>query len=231
MNALLGLTESLRGTVERISPSRKRTRWMNYYRDGIDPKYVETKKQIVESAIEQASPERVWDVGANDGTYSRLISASGIRVLSMDSDPKCVDEAYLASKETGDRFLHPLFLDITNPSPGIGWANNERLPFLARSKPDLIVAFAVLHHLTLGQHIRFELLADLFSCADHLLIEFLERDDSRVREVISPHAADPAWYTRENFEQCFSRHFDTLARYPTGISSRSVYLMKSKRAD
>lgn len=40
----------------------------------------------------------------------------------------------------------PLLPDLTNPSPGIGWENQERISLLERDPPDTVFALALIHH-------------------------------------------------------------------------------------
>jgi hypothetical protein len=52
-----------------------------------------------------------------------------------------------------------LLLDLTNPSPGIGWANRERLAFGERNSADAILALALVHHLAIANNVPLERLA------------------------------------------------------------------------
>src|ERR1041385_494812 len=228
INSLLGLTESLTTAVLRLKPPKKTTPWAAYYKDSSDEEYRRTKREIVETAITAVKPRLVWDIGANNGEFSRLFSEKQIEVISLDGDTGCVDENYRIARGGKDSHIHPLFLNIADPSPGLGWANEERHSFLRRSEPDLIVAFAVVHHLAISQNISFDLIANLWSgLAGHLLIEFLEKDDPRVAELLSFKERRHDEYSAANFEEAFGRHYQTLGQYPTGTGTRVIYLMKS----
>jgi len=39
-----------------------------------------------------------------------------------------------------------LLLDLTNPSPGIGWENQERISLVDRAPADAVFALALIHH-------------------------------------------------------------------------------------
>jgi len=228
-HSLLGLTESLRASIHTLHPQKKKTRWADYYQQTSDPEYLRTKKDIIGRVISRIHPELVWDVGANNGEFSRAFSDNNIEVISLDSDPNCVDETYLTARRTNDQFLHPLLFNIIDPSPDLGWANEERRSFFKRSKPDLIVAFAIIHHLSISQNIGFDLIAKLFSATGtYLLIEFLEQDDPRVLELLMFKENKQNDYSRMNFEKSFSNHYQILERYQTESKSRVVYLMESR---
>ena len=62
------------------------------------------KREVVTAALERLQPALVWDLGANDGTFSRLASDRGIRVAAFDVDPAAVEKNYrrmLARRERG----------------------------------------------------------------------------------------------------------------------------------
>jgi methyltransferase family protein len=228
VHSLLGLNESLKATILRLHPRKQTTAWDEYYRESNGEEYRRTKKEILGTIISIVKPKLVWDIGANNGEFSRVFSEKKIEVISLDGDPNCVDENYRITREKDDHFVHPLFLNITDPSPGLGWANKERRPFLGRNRPDLIVAFAVIHHLSISQNISFDLVARSWSAlGGHLLIEFLERDDPRVIDLLSFKERGHEEYSAKNFESSFSKHYQLLERYPTGTGTRVVYLMKS----
>jgi hypothetical protein len=232
INSLLGLTDSLKISVLRLRPPKKATPWSGYYKESGGEEYRRTKREIVQKTISIVKPKLVWDIGANNGEFSRLFSGEKIGVISLDGDPGCVDENYQIARENKDEFLHPLFLNIADPSPGLGWANEERRPFFTRSRPDLIVAFALVHHLSISQNIGFDLIADAWSgLAGHLLIEFLEKDDPRVVELLSFKGRTHEEYSSSNFESSFAKHYRLLERYRTGTGTRVIYLMKSLKAN
>ncbi|MDR1618656.1 MAG: hypothetical protein LBS06_06370, partial [Treponema sp.] len=64
-------------------------------------------------------------MGANDGRYSRLALKYGAAAVAFDIDPVAVSRNYRAARQGGEALL-PLLLDLTAPSPAIGFANRER---------------------------------------------------------------------------------------------------------
>jgi hypothetical protein len=90
----------------------------------------------------------VWDLGGNDGRFSRVALEAGAgKALCFDVDPVAVEKSYRqvrAHKETG---LLPLLLDLTNPTPAIGWGHEERRSVEQRAQPGtMLMALAVIHH-------------------------------------------------------------------------------------
>lgn len=101
------------------------------------------------------------------------MTARGIPCVCVDGDPMCVNANYLLSKQSGDEYMLPLFMDITNPSPPFGFASVERIGFLERPKPDLVLALAVLHHLRVSGNIPFEMLAGFLARLSQAIAVFL----------------------------------------------------------
>ena len=81
------------------------------------------KKERVESYIKRVCPKSVWDLGANTGEFAVLPAAMGIPTVAFDIDPACVELNYRKSREEKRGNLLTLGLDLTNPSPGLGWEN------------------------------------------------------------------------------------------------------------
>jgi ribosomal protein L11 methylase PrmA len=150
----------------------------------------------------------VWDLGANTGLFSRLSSSRGITTLAFDIDPYAVELNYLSIKEEKLSHLLPLVLDLTNPSPDIGWSNRERESLIKRGPTDTVVALALIHHLAISNNVPFNQLAQFFSTlSDHLLIEFIPKEDSQVQKLLSSREDIFPNYNLENFKKVFSECF------------------------
>ena len=58
--------------------------------------------------------------------------------MSIDIDWKCVEKYHLINKKKEIKNV-TILIDLSNPSPGIGWMNKERSTIYSRiGKPDLI---------------------------------------------------------------------------------------------
>ena len=149
-SALRGLIDSLEHTVKGLAWEPAGTTWGNYY-DATN--YSEAafahKRQIVDQALVRLQPSVVWDLGANDGTFSRLAVDRGIQVLSFDVDPAAVEKNYRQMMERREECLVPLVMDLTNPSPACGWAGQERESLEQRGPADVAFALALVHHLAI----------------------------------------------------------------------------------
>lgn len=189
------------------------------------------KKSLVKDYINTQSPKPslIQDIGANDGTFSRIAAKFATLVISQDIDEIAVEKNYLRSKELKEKNLLPLLLDLTNPSPGIGWANEERSSALTRSKCDILMALAVIHHIAISNNVPLEKIALLFSQLCHsLIIEFVPKEDSQVKRLLATREDVFPEYTFEGFEQAFSQFFTFERNDAINDTERKLYLMKTK---
>ncbi len=125
--------------------------------------------------------------------------------------------------------LLPLLLDLTNPSPAIGWANRERDSFGGRGPADLALALAVIHHLAISNNVPLPQLADFFAeTTKWLVIEFVPKQDSQVQKLLASRKDIFPAYTREGFEAAFAERFAIREAVEIRESERVLYLMERK---
>jgi SAM-dependent methyltransferase len=230
-SALRGLLDSLRSVIRSLAAPRGDSTWRDYYDEASH--YTDdasaSKESTIESFLDQVAPATVWDLGANTGRFSRLASRRGIHTVAFDLDPYAVETAYASGKERDDRHLLPLVLDLTNPSPAIGWANTERMTIAERGPADLVLSLALVHHLAIGNNVPLPMISEyLASLGRHLAVEFVPKDDVRVRQLLSSRDDIFPAYTTEGFEDAFSARFEIVRREPVTGSSRLLYLMRSR---
>ncbi|MBI5295980.1 MAG: SAM-dependent methyltransferase [Chloroflexi bacterium] len=227
-NAFLGLIESLEGTVRKLEWKPAGTEWGNYY--GItnytDAAF-EHKKQLVGEWAARVQPALAWDLGANNGVFSRQAAAAGAYTVAFDVDPAAVEQNYRQIKAEKEQTLLPLVLDLTNPSPALGWANRERDSFTQRGPADLILALAVIHHLAISNNVPLPQLADFFAEAGkRLIIEFVPKSDSQVKKLLATRLDIFPTYTLEGFEAAFAPRFRILEKINLRESERTLYFLE-----
>jgi hypothetical protein len=227
---LLGLVESLSSTVKSLKWEPQGTEWGDYY-DATNytrPAF-EQKMRIVESYLEKIQPRKVWDLGANTGVFSRLAAQKAAVTISSDIDEAAVEKNYRQAKKDKEEKMLPLVLDLTNPSPAIGWHNRERDSFIDRGPVDAVMALALVHHLAISNNVPLADLADFFAALGRwLVVEFIPKDDSQVKRLLASRKDIFDDYSREGFEQAFSRRFTILETTPIEGSSRTMYLMQKR---
>ena len=105
LSALIG---HLRSTVEKLDVRPRGTTWAHY---GDRPRSysaeaTEAKGRLVDEMLRSAAGERVWDLGANTGEFSRIAAAQGKSVLAIDADWAAAERHYRSLKRTR-RDSHP----------------------------------------------------------------------------------------------------------------------------
>jgi len=172
-----------------------------------------------------------WDLGANTGTFSRIVAEHAEYVVAMDADHLAVDRLYRSAKRDGLTNLLPMVIDLTDPSPNLGWRGLERKSLLERGRPDLTLCLALLHHLVIGGNIPLpELVAWLAGLGGDLIVEFVTREDARVRQLLRNKTDQYSDYDVGVFEDCLGRHFDVARRFPLASGSRILYHARARRA-
>ncbi len=162
-NSFAGLIDSLDTCIRSLAWRPTGNDWHGYYSDDslFPDEYMDRKKQLVSEMLDRLKPASVWDLGANTGRFSRLASEMGIFTLSLDSDPACVESNYSAVRRSGETHILPLVIDLTNPSPGIGWENDERPALWHRGHAQTVLALALVHHLAISNNLPLDRIADI----------------------------------------------------------------------
>lgn len=228
--AIRGLVDSLESIVRKLKWSPGGTEWADYYNDtNYSQSAVEAKKRIISEFFNDLNPSMVWDLGANTGIFSRLASRRSKYTVSFDVDPSAVEKNYLQGAGSKETSLLPLVMDLTNPSPGIGWSNQERLSLLQRGPADTVMALALIHHLAISNNLPFEKICGfLAEICSTLIIEFIPKDDSQVQRLLSTREDIFNGYSREYFESEFRNKFKILRSEDIPDSKRVLYLMGRK---
>ena len=228
--AMLGLIESLEKTVKKLDWKPTGTEWGDYYNiTNYSEAGFQHKQALVSEWVSRIEPKSVWDMGANDGTFSRLASDQGIFTLAFDIDPAAVEQNYRQIKTKKEQNIVPLLLDLTNPSPAIGWHNQERESVLERAPADMVLALALIHHLAISNNVPLSRLADFFAdMGKWLVIEFVPKSDSQVQKLLASRKDIFPAYTREAFEEAFKERFDIREKVAVQESERFLYLMEKR---
>jgi hypothetical protein len=228
LRSFLGLIDSLESAVRNLRWQAPKSDWAAYYESTVTGgKYVEHKKEIIAGFLNTVHPSRVWDLGANTGLFSRIAADAGASTVSFDADPACVEINYLEARRAGETRLLPLLMDLTNPSPALGWAHAERMSWMQRPAPDLVLALGLAHHLAIANNVPLGRIAGL--CArmgPWLAIEFVPKDDPNARKLLRVREDIFDGYTREKFEEEFSRRFAIQDSRRVRDSERQLYLMR-----
>jgi len=229
---LIGLIDSLESTVRRLQAPIRRAGWVEYYQHtNYSDVTFEIKKRLVQETVQHLSPRIVWDLGANTGVFSRVAAeASGALVISADFDAEAVEVNYRLAKQENNPHLLPLLIDLTNPSPAIGWENAEREAFYQRAPADVVLALALVHHLAIGNNVPFARLAETFArLGKFLLVEFVPKEDSQVQKLLRSRDDIFPDYHLEGFKAAFAPYFCLEKEMPIENSARTLILYRNRQ--
>jgi ribosomal protein L11 methylase PrmA len=228
--ALTGLIASLRDAVSGLEWQPAGTEWANYTSaHNYSNHAIEAKRSLVREYVSVAAPRTVWDLGGNTGTFSRVAREVAPSVVCFDIDPAAVELNYREVRKRGETGLLPLQLDLMNPSPSLGWANEERSSIESRGPVDLVMALALVHHLAIANNVPLARVAESFARLGRaLIVEFVPKSDSQVERLLMNRADIFPDYTIEGFERAFEQHWTVERAQRVGDSQRTLYLMRRR---
>ena len=212
--------------VQKLSLGDKKSTWSNYSERG---HYLESsldeKQKFVRDAVAVSPRKQVWDIGCNDGVFSRIASAHSDYVVAMDADPLVVDRLYNTLKaEKNDKIL-PLYVDLTDSGGGVGWRGQERPGVFHRGHPDIVMALAVIHHMAITFNVPIASQLDMFrDLSPELIIEMPHADDPMVRKLLQ-NKRDGIHddFNLENFERLLSERFDIKSKMLLAGGTRTIF--------
>jgi hypothetical protein len=229
--ALLGLLDNLKSGIRKLEWKPGRTEWGEYYKNtNYSDEATLKKNSLIHDILDKKRPHTVWDIGANDGTYSRIAAEYSEQVVALDIDPVAVNANYKKSKKEGETKLLPLLMDLTNPSMGLGWLCEERDSLFDRASADLVMALALVHHLCISNNVSFERLVQFFSdiTVKYLLVEFVPKEDSKVEILLATRDDVFRDYDLDGFKAALDSSFELEEEYQIDGSARTLLLLKKR---
>jgi len=228
-NTYINLLKSLMATVKKLNLSSVKTEWTEYYKDtNYSSDAFDSKKDIIKAFLAKITPKSVWDLGANTGEFSRIASDQGILTVAFDIDPGAVIKNHKLIKTGKEKNLLPLIMDLTNPSPALGWHHQERQSLIDRGPVDLAMALALVHHLAIGNNVPLVSIAHFFAdLSNYLIVEFIPKSDSQVQHLLLSREDVFPEYTLEGFIAAFNQFFQIINQQNVEGSDRILFLMKA----
>jgi hypothetical protein len=219
---------NLERATENLTWKRQDSTWSEYTDRGhYTDADLAAKSQFVSQTVAGAgSTPNVLDLGANDGHFSRVaLDAGATSVIAVDSDHLVIDRLYRLLRETNERRILPLVIDLADPSPGLGWRGQERPSFVDRVRPDLVLCLAVVHHLALSSNVPLDGIVDfLADFGASLVVEFPHHDDPMAKRLLARKRSglfDD--YNIDHWEKALEQRFTILERVVLPSGSRTLY--------
>jgi len=187
----------------------------------------ENKEDFIRDAIRAEKPETVWDIGCNTGQFSRIAASECKQVVSTDIDHVAVERLYL--DESTPANILPLVQNVADPSPNWGWRNRERSDLQTRSKPDLVLCLALVHHVVITANIPLADFIDwLAGLTNKLVIEYVSRNDDKVKILLRNKEDKYQDYNRVSLETNLNRHFSISHQQKVNKGDRTLYVCIKK---
>lgn len=221
---LHGLIRSLHSTLQGLTWQPIGTEWADYYADtnyseGAATHKAQTLSRWLGEIATRA--QTCWDLGANNGRYSRLAVEAGLWTLAVDVDPAAVEQAYRHVRANLVQNLHPLLNDLRNPSPDQGWIGQERVGFFSRGPGDVALALALVHHLAIGNNVPLRGVWEcLMRCGREILVEWVPKEDSQVQRMLGARRDIFEDYCESEFLAAMPTSLKLVAREPVRESGR-----------
>lgn len=223
---IAAMVGKLRKTVDRLTWSKSSTTWSDYSdRAHYTDADLQLKSEFVAKVAAAAPRSLVWDVGANDGHFSRIAADHSSYVVAFDVDPLVVDRTYKTLREEGEKRIQPMLMNLADPSPGLGWRGMERPTLLDRGRPDLVLCLAVIHHLAITNTVPLaEFVAWLAEVGSETVVEFPTREDPMVKILLrNKRSGLFDGYNLAAFEAVFAQRFDIRTREELPSGTRVLF--------
>jgi len=222
----------MRKLVERLSWDPPEGVWTAYgERNSYTDDDARRKDEFVRQVANAQPWNLVWDIGANNGRYSRIAAEGARTVVAIDADQGPVELLYRDLREEGNEQILTLTMNLADPSPGLGWRGLERKALPDRGKPDLVLALALVHHVAISANVPIKEFVDwLASLGSALVIEFPTREDPMVKKLLAPKrdGLHPD-YELDYFERTLSEAFEVERSERLESGTRVLYFARPKR--
>jgi ribosomal protein L11 methylase PrmA len=222
-SGLLGLIDNLASLIGKLDCRLEGGAWWDYEETHGYHTESRLEKERLVAELAGGSPGTVWDLGANTGRFAELLAPLAEHVVAMDLDHGAVERHWRRRREEPAAIL-PLVMDLTNPSPNLGWAEGERGGLLGRGPADTILVLAFVHHLAIGNNLPLDRLAAwLARIGRRVIIEWVPKEDPQVQRLLTSREDIFQGYQEEHFIAAFAKQFGNPGRAPVPNSGRVLY--------
>jgi hypothetical protein len=174
-----------------------------------------------------------------------LAAKLGSAVVAVDLDEASIDRLFKDAKNQHLDIL-PLVANLVRPLPALAanvYENEPSLSLIGDSLPlisqpdsrlqcEMVMALAIVHHLSLGQSHSFEDIAAILARlgTEYLCVEFVDIDDEMITSdpgffpAYNSNRSAFGWYSRENFMNALRAHYSSIEVVPSHPASRTLLI-------
>jgi hypothetical protein len=188
----------------------------------------EESREKAEFVRETAAARRrglAWDIGCNDGRYSRLAAEHADYTVAVDIDHLTVDRLHRTLRNEGREDIVTLVMNLADPSPGLGWRGRERKRLEERGRPELVLCLALVHHLAITSNVPLVEVIDWLASLDAtVVVEFPTREDPMVQRLLAGKREEThADYDLPVFERLLGEAFEIDRRAELQGGKRVIF--------
>ena len=226
--------KGLRRKLRAVKPdANRKSEWTDYVdADHVSERYLSLKQQFIERVMTEERPRMLLDVGCNEGHFSSIAASSNASTVAIDRDPAVCGRVWRKASEDKLHIL-PLVVDLTRPTPGLGWRNTECRAFLDRACGpfDCVLMLAVLHHVLVSERIPLDEIMQLaFDLTTNLLlIEYIPPDDPMFQLIARGNDHLYESLSSAEFERISEKYFVIERKERLEPSQRWLYKMRRAR--
>ena len=221
---IVGMLRKLKKLIAGLRWVPRKTQWTQYD-DSLAhvADDLRAKSEFVQSVCVRKHWRLIWDLGCNDGRFSRIAAQSASTVVAMDQDHACVENLYNSLEATQSTIL-PLRIDLSNPSPAQGWRGRERTRLEDRGQPELVICLGLIHHLVIAANVPLpEVIGWLASSRAELILEFPSKQDVMVQALLRNKQDQYTDYSAASLETELRRYFHLQQQIKLPSGERTLY--------
>jgi 2-polyprenyl-3-methyl-5-hydroxy-6-metoxy-1,4-benzoquinol methylase len=228
------LFRRLRQQLGQARPRRNKNSTWSQYMSAVDdfpPNYLWEKEVFLREVLSEFKPRRLLDVGCNTGHFSLITARAGTSVVAIDQDPMVIGELWRQAAEQELDILS-LVVDLTRPSPSVGWRNSEHQSFLdrARGSFDAVLMLALIHHLLVSERIPLTQILSLAAelTTDLLILEFVGPADPMFQRLLRGRGHLFEGFSNDVFQTACLEHFNIIRSQRLAQTDRWIYLLRKR---
>jgi ribosomal protein L11 methylase PrmA len=225
------ILEQLRSFIAGLeSAKRPASYWKTYARiNSYSEPMRDRKLAFVSDWVRQERVQNILDIGGNTGDFSMAAIGAGAKSsVILDGDLDSLEAAYRLRVKKG-KPLQPVFMNLLDPTPNMGWRQSERKGLQERVKADGMIALAVIHHMAISGNLPLaEAVKWLLDLAPVGIIEFVPKQDPMVSQLLTIREDIFIDYEEDIFLQTIEEQHEITNRYRFEENGRLLISYKKR---